>query len=179
MKRFTAFFFALVVACSTVAIAQGSSKSATATASIHVDGQLTLATTTNMNFGTVFSNAGVVTSSSVPTQALWSGNVSAGANLSVSIAVPSTLSDGAGHTLAFACGSSSAFISSDQGVTAVFNPSVGVPSYPIAANSSGAFLVHLAQDPGAGSCSVDVGSLQSGGLFKTYSGNIVLQITVL
>ena len=32
---------------------------------------------------------------------------------------------------------------------------------------------------GTGSCTVDVGTLQAGGLFKTYTGNIVATVTVL
>ena len=172
-------FLAVLALCVAPLAAQGSSRSATATAQIHVDGQLTLATTVNMNFGTVFSNAGVVASASVPTQATWAGSVSAGANLSVSIAVPSSLSDGVGHSLSFACGSTSGFIQADASGTSTFNPSTGLSSFAIAPTSSGAFSIHLGQDAGTASCSVDVGSLQSGGLFKSYSGNIVATVTVL
>jgi len=178
MKTFSAVLIAVAIVCAPLA-AQGSSKSATATASIHVDGQLTLATTSNLNFGTVFSNAGVVASASVPTQATWAGSVSAGANLSISVAVPSSLSDGASHSLSFACGSTSGFIQADASGTSTFNPATGLSSFAIAPSSSGAFSIHLGQDAGSGSCTVDVGSLQSGGLFKTYSGNVVATVTVL
>jgi len=176
VKTFSALLAVLALLAAPLA-AQGSSKSATATASIHVDGALTLATTQNIDYGTVFSNAGVLHSSSIPTQAMWTGNVSAGATLSISVAVPPSLSDGVGHTLTFACGNNTAFVSSDAGSTVFFSPSTGLSSYPIAATSTGAFVIHLGQDtPG---CTLDVGSLQSGGLFKTYTGNIVTTVTVL
>src|SRR5207253_484895 len=132
-----------------------------------------------VNYGTVFSNAGVVASASVPTTAQWSGSVSAGANVSVSLTIPSSLSDGAGHTLAFACGTTSALFHADQGAQSGFNPNTGLSSYSVPGTSSGALLLTLGQDPGTGSCTVDVGTLQSGGLFKTYTGNIVATVTVL
>src|SRR2546429_5059735 len=162
MKRFTAFLAVLALCVAPLAAQSNSSKSATATASLHVDGLLSLATTSNLQYGTFFSNAGLVSSASVPTQATWTGSVSAGANLSVSIALPTSLSDGAGHTLTFACGASSAFIQGDASGTQTFNPNTGLSSYAIAPTSTGAFSVHLGQD--APGCTVDVGSLQRGGL---------------
>jgi hypothetical protein len=178
MRRIFAFL-ALALLAAPLAAQSNSSKSATNTATIHVDGQLTWAATTAMNFGTVFSNAGVVTSSSVPTTAQFAGSVSAGANLSVSMTIPTTLSDGVGHTLAFACGTTSGLFHADQGAQQGFNPATGISSYSVPATSSGALLLTLGQDPGTGSCTVDVGTLQSGGLFKTYQANIVATVTVL
>ncbi len=176
------FFAALVLACLVTPLAaqSNSARSATATASIHVDGQLTLTTAQNMNFGTVFSNAGLVASSSIPTVAQWTGSVSAGATLSVSLAVPATLDDGVGHSLAFACGSTSALFHADQGAQSGFNPSTGLASYSVPGASSGALTLTVGQDPGTGSCTVDVRTLNpAGGLFKTYTGNVVATVTVL
>jgi len=50
----------------------------------------------------------------------------AGANLLDLDRGPSSLSDGAGHTLSFACGTNSAFINSDQGATVMFKPGRGL-----------------------------------------------------
>ena len=67
----------------------------------------------------------------------------------------------------------------DQGTQQGFSPATGISSYSVPGNSSGALHLTLGQDPGTGSCTVDVGTLQAGGLFKTYTGNIVATVTVL
>jgi len=171
VKRFLAFLCGFVIAFCAVASAQ--SRSANETASIHLDGVLTLTGTQAIVYKTHFVTDGIVSTSGDATQAIWSWNTTPGNKLSFSFVIPSALTGTAG-SLPFACGTTSAFAQDAGGAgVAVFNPNSGLASYGPVLGSTG--NVHLGQDVGASSCTVDLSSSVHGDA----TGTIQLTVTVL
>jgi len=176
MSRFTSLIVALVVALAATSGGAAQTRSANASASIHVDGVLSLSATQNIVFKSHFITDGIVNTNADGTQAIWSWNTTPGAKLAFAFVIPAALAQAAPSTatVPFACGSTSAFAQDAGGFGVVaFNPSAGLASYGPVIGSTG--LVHLGQDAGTASCTVDLTSSARG----DYSGTIQLTVTVL
>jgi hypothetical protein len=134
---------------------------------------LTLTKVQDFDFGTVYTNQGTVSSGGM-NFARWDGAAAISNTLSVSFAIPATLT-GPG-TVTFTCGQFSAALREGAAPPTTFNPAVGLPNWTLSV--SGSFIVTLGEDLGAGSpglCAIDVTGATPG----TYTGIVTLTVAVL
>jgi len=175
--RFTLAVLALVVTCAFAAPLAAQTQSADATASVVIAANLTLVNTRGMDFGTVFSSAGIVRTTNA-NSARWSGTVDPGNSINVTFALPGALDRvGGGGAVPFSCNTISGgmLFGSTDGGTREFNPYVGSGPYLVSPGND--FQIALGNEnsePNYG-CQLDVSGRQAG----TYQATIVATVAVL
>lgn len=179
MIRFITAVVALLLSVLAAPLTAQQTVSADATASVVVAASLTLNKTRDMNFGTVFSSAGVVRTTNA-NSARWSGTVDPGNVIAVTFSLPSELvRQGGNGVVPFSCNTiSGALLYGNSGGDREFNPYVGSGPYPIGLGTEGNdFYIALGNEnsvPNFG-CGVDVTGVRAG----MYTATIVATVTVL
>jgi hypothetical protein len=134
---------------------------------------LTLTKIQDFDYGTVYTNQGIIPSSSM-NFARWDGTTVLNNTITIAFAIPTQLT-GPG-TVTFACGPLSAALKHGAVPPATFDPAVGHPGYTLSVD--GNFIITLGEDlapGGAGACVIDVTGATPG----TYTGTVTLTVAVL
>jgi len=186
MTRFTRFTLAVaalaigaVAARPVAAQCPSGICSADAAASVVIEKFLTLATSSNLAFGSHFANEGTVTTAQTGTFARWAGQTDVGNSLSVSLVLPLTLTrvgGGGASPVDFACGNTAGRIGNSI-FDVRFDPASGLSNFgPV--GGAGEFNVDLgwAQGgPASNGCTIQINGRTPG----TYLGVITATVAVL
>jgi hypothetical protein len=150
---------------------------ADATASVVIAANLTVTNTRGMDFGTVFSSAGIVRTSNA-NSAEWDGDIDPGNSISVTFTLPSALlrqGGGGNGDVPFSCNTiSGGFLFGGDGGDREFNPYLGSGPYLVGGNDFRLALGRENSVPDYG-CKLDVTGRSSG----TYTGIITATVSVL
>jgi hypothetical protein len=171
------FIAAVALFCALIAPLAAQTTNSDATVSVVIAANLTLTNTRAMNFGTVFSSAGIVRTTNL-NSAEWDGDIDPGNSISVTFTLPSTLvrqGGGGNGDVPFSCNTiSGALLFGGDGGDREFNPYVGSGPYAVGGNDFRLALGRENSVPDYG-CKIDVTGRSSG----TYTGIITAHVAVL
>jgi hypothetical protein len=183
MNRITHLLLAALMIATGANRLAAQSQSSTATASVQTLASITLTHQADLSFGSQFVGKAYGSVGTPNGAATWTGTVTSGSFLSASFQLPASLSDGAGHTVPFSCGTSSANLAT-QGSTGstLFNPNTGLQKAPVA--STGTFTLSVGNNGGgtsgdptsANGCAVDLTNALGN---TTYSGVITATVSIV
>ena len=177
MHRITRFIAGLLLLC--VSVAHPQTQSSTASASITTTSSLTLTHVSDLVFPTSFAGSGLVQSGGTPTGAAqWSGTATNGSFLSVAFVLPTTLSDGASHTIPFSCGTTSADLApvNGGGSNNIFDPNAGLSRSSVPTTGTFSLAVGNNGSGAANGCQVDLTSALGN---RTYTNVITTTVSVV
>jgi hypothetical protein len=185
MNRFTRFTTALVALVLVTTPLAAQTQSSTASVSVQTLTALSLTKIADLNFGSKFAGFAYGSDGEPNGAAVWQGSVTSGSAISVAFSIPSSLSDGASHTVPFSCGTSSADVSGGGQTNQGFNPASGVSRYPATGGLNGSSFTVSVGNNGGGTpgdptnpngCTVDLTSALGN---TAYSGTITTTVSVV